>query len=91
MDMAKVLGSVVATVKDPLLQGVKLSVIQPVDDAGVAVGAPLVASDYHSRYGTGELVFFVRSGDAMETGAPGTLLPVDAAVVGIVDQVKVLH
>lgn len=88
MDLARVIGTVVATEKDPLLVGQKLSILQPLDERLAPVGAPLVATDFGARRGTGEVVFFVRSGDAMPTGPDGTLIPVDAAVVGIVDEVS---
>ncbi|MBN1476759.1 ethanolamine utilization protein EutN [Candidatus Sumerlaeota bacterium] len=88
MDLARVIGSVTATVKDPALVGSKLCIIQPLDADLRPVREPLIASDSTGRRGDGELVYFVESGDAVMTGlGPNPKLPVDAAVVGIVDDV----
>ncbi len=83
------IGTIVATQKDPLLEGQKLAVIQPLDENGAASGKPLIASDTGARHGEGEIIFFVRSGDAMVTGPTKELIPVDAAIVGIVDEMRV--
>jgi microcompartment protein CcmK/EutM len=83
MQVARVVGDIVATRKDPALQGLKLLVLQPLDMARNAVGRPLVAAD-SAGAGTGELVFFVRGKEAAFPFYPAEP-PVDAAVVGIVD------
>lgn len=89
MDIARVIGTIVATQKDPLLEGQKLAIIQPLNERYEPVGKPLVATDLAAKHGRGEIVFFVRSGDAMMTGPTEELIPVDAALVGIVDEVMV--
>jgi ethanolamine utilization protein EutN len=83
MQVARVIGDIVATRKDPALHGLKLLVLQPVDSAQLAVGRPLVAAD-SAGAGTGELVFFVRGREAAFPFYPAEP-PVDAAIVGIVD------
>jgi ethanolamine utilization protein EutN len=87
MQLAKVVGKVVATVKDPSLESHKLLVIQPVAASGVSRGAPLVALD-SVGVGVGESVFFVRGREAAFAFLPGTVLA-DATVVGKVDAVNV--
>lgn len=89
MDLARIIGTVVAVQKDPLLDGQKLAIVQPLDETLQPQGSPLVATDIAARHGTGELVFLVRSGDAMPTGFTKELIPTDAAVVGIVDEIKI--
>lgn len=89
MDIARVIGHVVATEKDPSMQGVKLCILQPLDESLEPKGEPLIATDATSKRGEGEIVFFVASGDAIHTGHGGQPMPVDAAVMGIVDQVFV--
>ncbi len=89
MDIARVIGTIVATQKDPLLEGQKLAIIQPLNERYEPVGQPLVATDLGARRGQDEIVFFVRSGDAMPTGPTAELIPVDAALVGIVDEIQV--
>lgn len=89
MDIAKVIGTVVATQKVASLEGVTLLVIQPLNEKLEPAGAPLVATDATGRRGVGEIVYYVASGDAVYTGLQGEDLPVDAAVLGIVDSVYV--
>jgi ethanolamine utilization protein EutN len=83
MQVARVLGDVVATRKDDALTGLKLLVLQPLDPAREPVGRTLVAADAAGA-GVGELVFFVRGKEAAFPFYPAEP-PVDAAVVGIVD------
>jgi ethanolamine utilization protein EutN len=83
MQLAKVLGDVVVTHKDPNLTGVKLLVLQPLTADGTAVGRTLVAVDAVGA-GAGETVFFVRGKEASFPFYP-TEVPTDAGVVGIVD------
>jgi ethanolamine utilization protein EutN len=83
MQVARVIGDIVATRKDPSLHGLTLLVLQPVDKAWNAVGRSLVAADAAGA-GVGELVFFVRGREAAFPFYPAEP-PVDAAIVGIVD------
>jgi ethanolamine utilization protein EutN len=87
MDIARVIGNIVATQKDPSLVSCKLCVVQPVTHDGKAVRKPIVATDATASRGRDELVFLVESGDAVFTGLLGDDMPVDAAVVGIVDSI----
>jgi ethanolamine utilization protein EutN len=86
--LGRVRGSVVASVKDPNMAGMKLLVVQPLDDAGEPVGGCVVAADAVHQSGPGDLVFFVASREAAEAMEP-RFVPVDHAIVGIVDQVEV--
>ncbi|MEZ5317734.1 MAG: EutN/CcmL family microcompartment protein [Vicinamibacterales bacterium] len=83
MQIARVVGDVVATLKDAGLHGHKLLVIQPITPERVPVGRTLVAADAVSA-GVGEYVFFVRGREASFPFLPAEP-PVDACVVGIVD------
>ena len=83
MQLAKVLGDVVATYKDANLAGVKLLVLQPIAADGTPAGRTLVAVDAIGA-GAGETVFFVRGKEASFPFYP-TEVPTDAGVVGIVD------
>lgn len=87
MDMARVIGHIVATEKDPSMLGVKLCVLQPLNERLEPAGEPLIATDATAKRGHGEIVFFVASGDAVHTAHGAKPMPVDAAVLGIVDQV----
>ena len=85
MLLARIVGTVVATRKDPRLVSNKLLLARPVDPNGKAEGNYLVALDTVDA-GVGELVLIVSGSSArMAAGMKDT--PVDAAVVGIVDTV----
>ena len=83
MQLAKVIGDVVVTVKDASLANITLLVLQPIDAGGNASGRTLVAVDAVGA-GVGETVFFVRG---KEAGFPFHPVEVaaDAGIVGIVD------
>ncbi len=85
MQLAKVVGTVVATVKDPGLEGRTLLVIQPLAPSGSPSGAPLVAID-GVGVGVGEEVMFVKGREAMFAFLPDQVLA-DASIVGKVDSV----
>ena len=83
MQLARVIGEVVATVKDANLIGNKLLVLQPIAASGEAAGRTLVALDSVGA-GVGENVFFVRGREAAFPFYPSEP-PADATIVGIVD------
>ena len=83
MQLALVVGDVVATVKDENLTGIRLLLLQPIAASGESSGRTLVALDSVGA-GVGEHVFFVRGREAAFPFYPGEP-PTDAAVVGIVD------
>jgi len=89
MQLARVMGTVVATVKTPGLEGVKLLVIQPLDRSLNPTGGQLVAADAIHMAGPGELVYFVAAREAAQA-MPDPFVPVDHAIVGIVDTVSLL-
>lgn len=83
MQLARVVGDVVATIKDAALEGHRLLLLQPVLPDRSPAGRTLVAVDATGA-GTGEHVFFVRGREASFPFLPAEP-PVDACVVGIVD------
>jgi microcompartment protein CcmK/EutM len=83
MQVALVIGDVVATVKAPELEGHKLLVLQPIAPDRQNAGRTLVAVDAVGA-GVGEHVFFVRGKEASFPFHPSAP-PVDACIVGIVD------
>jgi microcompartment protein CcmK/EutM len=83
MQLARVIGDVVATRKDANLTGIKLLLIQPIAADGSSAGRTLVACDSIGA-GVGESVFFVRGREAAYPFYP-TEAPSDATIVGIVD------
>ncbi len=86
MQLARVVGTVVATRKDPRLEGKKLLVVKMMTPDGREDGGYLVAVDtVHA--GAGEQVLIVTGGSArMAEGCKDR--PVDTAIIGIVDAVR---
>ena len=85
MYLGVVTGTVVASHKAAGLEGQKLLLVQPVDDTGRHVGDVQVAVDTVAA-GVGDHVYLVGSREAALALTPW-FVPVDAAIVGIVDEV----
>ena len=83
MKLGKVVGKIWATHKDPQLTGVKLYVLQPLNDDMQAVGTPIIAADAIGS-GEGDFVFWVGSREGT-FAIPGKKIPSDASIVGIID------
>jgi ethanolamine utilization protein EutN len=86
MQLAKVIGTVVATKKYTGLEGVKFLVVQPLDKRQEPEGDPVVAADATAQAGPGHLVFIIGSREAA-LALQEKFVPVDHAIVGIVDEV----
>ena len=83
MQLAQVIGEVVATMKDANLTGTPLLVLQPITPSGEPSGRTLVALDSIGA-GVGEHVIFVRGREAAYPFYPAEP-PTDASIVGIVE------
>ncbi len=86
MKLGKVIGRVVCTQKMECFAGLKLLLVQPVDEKGREAGAALVAFDT-VRAGEGDLVFYEAGKEAAQANPNGWFNPADAAIIGIVDGV----
>ena len=86
MILGRVVGQAVATVKRPQFEGAKLLLVQPETHEGTPVGATLLAVDGVGA-GVTERVLVVVEGRAAGEILGRKLAPVDAAIVGIVDEV----
>jgi ethanolamine utilization protein EutN len=84
--LAKIVGTVVATRKDPRLVASKLLVARAIDPGGKPQASYLVAVDTVDA-GVGETVLIV-SGSSARMASGLKDCPVDAAVVGIIDAVE---
>ena len=84
MYLARVIGRLVATERAPGLDGVPFQWIQPLDEGGETMGSPLVACQVISA-GPGDLVHYVDGREAA-LACPETFVPVDAAIIGFVEQ-----
>lgn len=87
MQLGRVIGTVVATEKADGLEGVKFLIVQPLDRRREPVGTPVVAADGVEMAGPGELIYFVGAREASQA-LRETFVPVDHAIVGIVDAVE---
>ncbi len=87
MFLGKIIGTVVASKKYQGLEGIKLLVVQPLNRHKKPVGDAIVAVDTQQA-GPGDIVFMEDGREATYT-LPVQFVPVEAAVVGIVDQVHV--
>ena len=87
MQIAKVVGDAVVTRKDENLVGLKLLIIQPLTPEREPAGRTLVAVDAVGA-GVGDTVLIV-SGSSARMAAGMKDCPVDAAIVGVVDNVEV--
>jgi len=83
VNLGRVRGTVVATVKDDSLHGQRLLLVQPLTWDGRETGSPIVATDT-VRSGAAELVIFVRGKEAAFAHRPEEVVS-DAAVVGVVE------
>lgn len=86
MNLAKVIGTLVADQKYRGLEGIKFLLVQPLDRAQQPTGNPVIATDATAQAGPGELVLLIGGREAA-LALPETFVPVDHSVVGIVDQV----
>ena len=84
MLLAKVVGTVVSTQKEPSMNGLRFMLLQPVDVEGEATGAQVVAVDAVGA-GTGEMVLYAAGSSARQTVVTDKR-PCDAVIMAIVDQ-----
>lgn len=87
MLICKVTGTLVASRKEPTLDGLKLLVVRPCDVTGEPTGASLIAADAVGA-GLGEVVLIAQGSSARQTVATKDR-PVDAVVMAIVDTLAV--
>lgn len=85
MKLGRVIGTLVATVKYPGLEGLKLLIVQPLTAGLANDGEPFVATDASAQASSGDLVTYEASREAALLHDPW-FVPVDHAIVGIVDQ-----
>ena len=87
MLIGKVIGTVVSTIKHPVLQGYKLLIVQPVRPDGNNAGGVEIALDT-VQAGLGETVLLMSEGNSARMIVGDSMGPVRAAVVGVIDTVE---
>jgi microcompartment protein CcmK/EutM len=83
MQLARVVGSVVATRKEPSLQGIKLLVVRPLDENGRESGNAIISADAVGA-GPDEIVLIAAGSSARQTTVTDKR-PVDSVILAIVD------
>ena len=89
MQIARVIGTVVCTVKNPSLDGRKLLIVQTLDADLKPKGNPMIALDAVGA-GVGELVFWCRGKEASFPFKRDET-PTDCTIVGIIDSEQHVH
>lgn len=87
MRLARVVGTVVATIKHPTYHGRTILLCQPLTPEGEATGAPVVAVD-HAQAGVGDHVLILTEGNGVRQLLGADAGPIRSLVVGIVDAVE---
>lgn len=87
MKFARVIGTLVATIKYEGLEGIKFLVVQELDRDLNPVGDPTIAADGIAQAGPGMLTYVIASREAA-LAMPVNFVPVDLAIVGIIDEVN---
>ncbi len=87
MFLARVVGNVVSTIKNPTLAQKKILIVQPIDKTGKDQGAKLLALDSVGA-GAGETVYCCRGREASFPFLPEEV-PTETSIVAIVDRVNV--
>lgn len=88
MLFGRVRGTAICTLKYPGIEGVKLLVVQPLNKKLEPVGILQVAADV-VQAGPGDLCVMVRSREAALAMKDEKFVPIDLALVGIVDELEV--
>jgi microcompartment protein CcmK/EutM len=87
MILGRVIGKVIATMKNETLVGQRLLIVQPIDRHGHDKGKAIVALDSVGA-GAGETVYWCRGKEASFPFLPAEV-PTEATIVGIVDEINV--
>lgn len=87
MIIARILGTVVSTQKDPRLEGKKLLIVRPInldgtDQSGYVVAVDTVGAGFHERV-------IVVAGSSARLAQGMKDMPIDSAIVGVIDTIDV--
>jgi len=89
VDLARVIGTVVSTVKHGKYHGLKLLLVQPVDDEDRPIDSSYLAVDV-VQAGVGDLVMVINEGNGARQIFNEPVLPIRSVIVGIVDEVHTI-
>lgn len=89
MLLGKVIGTLTPCIVYEGLEGVPLLLVQPLDKQKKPSGFPIVAADSTRMAGLDELIYY-EGGREAAMALETTFVPVDATIIGIVDDVKLI-
>ncbi len=89
MNLCRVMGTVVATVKHPAFAARKLLLVQPLDEHQAPLGKSFIAIDHSSSAGKGDVVLVMREGNGVRQIVGDKMAPIRSIIVGVVDEVSV--
>ena len=89
MNLAKIIGTIWATQKDPQLENLRMQLIQPINANQKELGKPIIAVDSVGA-GVGEVVFYITASEAVIPLKNKPALS-DATIIGIVDNIEVTN
>lgn len=90
MILARVIGQVIATQKEPSHEGKKILLVQALNLRNELTGEPFVALDSVDA-GIGDRVLAIQEGFSAMTAVGHTDAPIDAAIIGVVDAVDLVE
>jgi len=88
--LGKVIGTLTPCIVYEGLEGVPLLLIQPLDKQKKPSGSPIVAADSTRMAGPDELIYY-EGGREAAMALETTFVPVDATIIGIVDDIKLIN
>jgi ethanolamine utilization protein EutN len=88
VNLCRVMGTVVATVKHPAFHARKLLLVQPLDELKQPLGKSFIAIDHSSSAGKGDLVLVMREGNGVRQILGDKMAPIRSIIVGVVDEVS---
>ncbi len=87
MILARVIETVVSTIKHPRIEAMTVFVVQPIDPEGNDAGATFLAID-HAQAGPGDVVLVLREGSGIRQILDDAHSPIRCLIVGVVDEIK---
>ncbi len=86
MRLGRVIGNVVSVIKHEGLDGIKLVIVEPIDEDGKPKGPPLILADYLNA-ADGNVVFWIEDGSTICKWVGIRSIPLRGCIIGIVDQI----
>ncbi len=86
MKFGRVIGNVVSTIKNEKLHGIKLAIVEPLDDDGNVIGNNEIVGDFLGA-AVGNLIIWIADGETISSALGRKNIPLRGSIVAIVDKV----